>query len=43
MKQFQEKVALLRFDKDNQIDDFGWPIKNIRVSNFFIPKVYTAK
>ena len=34
----KKKVALLRFDKDNQIEDLGWPIKNPRIRNFFIAK-----
>ncbi len=34
----KKKVALLRFDINNRIDDFGWPIKNLKISNFFIPK-----
>lgn len=37
----KKKVALLRFDRDNQIDDLGWPIKNPRVRNFFTAKKLT--
>ena len=39
----KKKVALLRFDRDNQIDDLGWPIKNPRVRNFFTAKKLTYR
>ena len=37
----KKKVALLRFDKDNQIEDFGWPIKNSRTRNFISARKMT--
>tara|TARA_B100001093_G_scaffold48878_1_gene41517 strand:+ start:5136 stop:6203 length:1068 start_codon:yes stop_codon:yes gene_type:complete len=37
----KKKVALLRFDKDNQIDELGWTIKNIRIRDFFTAKKLT--